>query len=272
MLKKWIAALLVCALMPALQGFHVNPGYTRERTALAVVHPDGRVSISPAGEEPRAALSLAKLYLGYWVLYNGTKEEKAQVEEMVRVSNDAIAEALDARYPQAIDEIAADFELERTQRVGAWGTTLTSARDVATFIAAILWDPAAEPLLEGMRRQSLVANDGFGQQFGTARLRGVQGSKMGWANEATTATASVSWGTTLDETWAVAALTNGSAYHNTVDVRRGIVQRHDATPASAFGHSKSGKKLRGIEDLAPVLGRGSDYPGGDVLFHFRPLD
>ena len=189
MVKKWIAALLVCALMPALQGFHVNPSYTRERTALAVVHPDGRVSISPAGEEPRAALSLVKLYLGYWVLYNGTKEEKAQVEEMVRVSNDAIAEELDARYPQAIDEIAADFELERTQRVGAWGTTLTSARDVATFIAAILWDPVAEPLLDGMRRQSLVASDGFGQQFGTARLRGAQGSKMGWANEASTATA-----------------------------------------------------------------------------------
>ena len=67
---KRVAALatsLSVLLAPQAHAYHVDPGYARERTALAVVHPDGRVSISPEGEEPRPALSLAKLYLGYWV-------------------------------------------------------------------------------------------------------------------------------------------------------------------------------------------------------------
>ena len=190
------------------------------------------MSISPAAEEQRPALSLAKLYLGYYVLYSGTTKEKREVKQMIINSDDVLASQLDLKYPAAIDTIAKDFDLEQTTRNGYWGESLTSARDVATFVAAIVWDPVAKPLFDGMAQQEEVAADGFIQGFGTARLGKVKGSKMGWADDRETATASVSWGEIGDETWAVAALTTGSAYHNTVDTRMGISQVDDSPPKS----------------------------------------
>lgn len=224
-------AVLLCA--PQASAHHVDPSYNRERTALSVVHPDGRVTISPHAEEARPALSLAKLYLGYWVLYHGTKAEKKQVQKMVSTSDDAIAGQLDSKYPHAIDEIAGDFDLTQTARGSSWGNTQTSARDVATFISAIIWDPTAKPMFKGMEDQSAVAADGFIQGFGTARLEDAKGSKMGWSDDRTSATASVSYGKTGEDTWAVAALTLGSAYENTVDVRTGINEVDDS-PKSRF--------------------------------------
>ncbi len=223
-MKRLIAAVVVSSLSIALSGYHVDPAYKRERTALAVVHPDGRVSISPEAEEARPALSLAKLYLGYYVLYHGTDEEKDQVEKMISSSDDAIAGQLDRAHPGAIDEIADDFDLDQTTRVGSWGRTQTSARDLATFISSIVWDPVAKPLFAGMEKQSDVASDGFIQGFGTARLDRVKGSKMGWSDDRGSATGSVSWGEIGKETWAVAALTYGTAYENTVDTNVGIMQ------------------------------------------------
>lgn len=222
------AALLITTAAVPAQAVHVDPSYLRERTALAVVHPDGRISMSANGEEPRPALSLAKLYLGYYVLYHGTKEEKAQVEEMIASSSDAIAGKLDRAYPEAIDQIADDFDLTSTVRAGWWGKTQTSARDVATFISEILWDPVAKPLFDGMEHQDSVAADGFIQGFGTARLEDAKGSKMGWTDDRTSGTGSVSWGKTGEDTWVASALTYGNAYQNTVDVRRGINEVDDA--------------------------------------------
>ncbi|AQQ14084.1 hypothetical protein CGLAU_00405 [Corynebacterium glaucum] len=145
-----VVAMALLALMfvaaPAAHAYHVDPSYNRERTALAVVHPDGRVSISPTAEEQRPALSLSKLYLGYYVLYHGTAKEKGEIKEMLTTSDDAIATRLDAKYPEGIDKVAKDFDLDQTKRNGYWGKTQTSARDVATFIAAIVWDPRAKPL------------------------------------------------------------------------------------------------------------------------------
>lgn len=223
------SALAVSSVTAApAQAYHVDPSYLQERTALAVVHPDGRISMSADGEEPRPALSLAKLYLGYYVLYNGTAEEKAQVAEMLSTSSDRIAGQLDRAYPEAIGEIAKDFDLDATVRGSHWGQTQTSARDVATFISAIVWDPVAKPLFAGMKDQSAVAADGFIQGFGTARLDNVKGSKMGWTDDRKSATGSVSWGEIGNDTWAVAALTYGTAYENTVDVRNGINQVDDS--------------------------------------------
>ena len=233
MIKRGVAlaASISMMLAPQAAAYHVDPGYARERTALAVVHPDGRVSISPDAEEARPALSLAKLYLGYWVLHNGTEEEKAKVQKMVASSDDAIASALDRAHPKAIDEIADDFELKQTKRAGSWGNTETSARDLATFVNGILWDPVAKPLLKGMEKQAAVAEDGFIQGFGTARLERVKGSKMGWADDRKSATGSVSYGEIGEETWTVAALTYGTAYENTVDTRVGINQVEDSPKA-----------------------------------------
>lgn len=226
-LASALAAVLLGTSAPA-HAVHVDPSYLRERTALAVVHPDGRISLSANGEEPRPALSLAKLYLGYYVLYHGTDDEKDQVEKMIASSNDAIAGRLDRAYPEAIGEIAKDFDLASTARAGSWGKTQTSARDVATFISEILWDPVAKPLFSGMERQDAVAADGFIQGFGTARIKDAKGSKMGWTDDRVSGTGSVSWGETGDDTWVAAALTYGTAYENTVDTRMGINQVDDS--------------------------------------------
>ncbi|MEH0147839.1 hypothetical protein V6D40_09250 [Corynebacterium sp. Q4381] len=222
------AALVITSGAAPAQAVHVDPSYLRERTALAVVHPDGRISMSADGEEPRPALSLAKLYLGYYVLYHGTSEEKDQVEKMIASSNDAIAGKLDRAYPEAIDEIASDFDLTSTARAGGWGKTQTSARDIATFISEILWDPVAKPLFSGMEHQDSVAADGFIQGFGTARIEDAEGSKMGWTDDRTSGTGSVSWGKTGGDTWVASALTYGNAYQNTVDVRNGIKEVDDS--------------------------------------------
>lgn len=238
---KVAGALAVASISIAPQhalAYHVDPAYNRDRTALAVVHPDGRTSMSPAAEEARPALSLAKLYLGYYVLYHGTDAEKDEVMGMIASSDDAVATELDAKYPEAIDEIAEDFDLTHTSRAGYWGKTVTSARDVATFISSTIWDPVAAPLFKGMEHQEKVAKDGFFQGFGTARLERVKGSKMGWADDRESATGSVSWGEIGDETWAVAALTEGSAYQNTVDTRMGIRQVEDKAASTMAAYKE----------------------------------
>lgn len=90
-----------------------------------------------------------------------------------------------------------------------------------------------------MEKQAAVAQDGFIQGFGTARLHNVRGSKMGWADDRKSATGSVSFGEAGDETWTVAALTLGTAYENTVDTRMGINQVEDS-PKSRLRHPALG--------------------------------
>lgn len=224
-MKKLLVPLvaLLATVMPA-HAHEVDSDYDSGRTALAVVHPDGSWTGSEESRESRAALSLAKLYLGYWVLYHGTEEDKELVGDMIAVSDDVYAGRLDSKYPQAIGEIAEDFELEDTARNGAWGKTSTSAYDVASFVAAILWDPVAKPLLDGMREKEDTARDGFRQDFGAARLNRVEGFKTGWSDDGEAATGSVAFGQTGDEVWVVAALTTGDSKANTEDVEEGINQ------------------------------------------------
>ncbi|AWB84973.1 hypothetical protein C3E79_00490 [Corynebacterium liangguodongii] len=250
-----LAAALASTVAPA-GAYEVARDFDSDRTALAVVHPDGRWSGSEDALEPRPALSLAKLYLGYWVLYNGTEEDKDLVEEMIALSRDDYAQRLDRKYPQAIGEIADDFDLQDTARYGAWGRTETSAYDVATFIASILWDPRAEPLLDGMRQMQEKARDGFDQLFGAATLDRVEGMKTGWSDDQESQTGSVAFGEIGDDVWVVAALTWGDAEENTADVKKGVNQ---------------------VDDLAALklrLRRGISgwQPGDGLPVKFTPLD
>lgn len=204
--------------------YEYDTTYDHERTGIAVYHPDGRWSGTSDALETRPALSLAKLYLGYYVLYHGTDSEKELVKDMVRRSSDTYAQRLDRAYPEAIDEIAEDFDLRDTARNGAWGRTTTSPYDMAKFVASILWDPRARPLLDGMKSVSDTAEDGFPQVFGTAKLDNVEGFKTGWADDKVSETGSVAFGQIGDDVWVAAALTEGDAYDNTADAIRGIKQ------------------------------------------------
>ena len=103
-MKKFVALILLAFavfIAPSASAISVRGDAASPRSAVAVVHAGGGVEASRNGWEARPALSLSKLYLGYWVLYHGAPRHKAQVEEMVRTSNDGIASTLDAAYPQA---------------------------------------------------------------------------------------------------------------------------------------------------------------------------
>lgn len=213
-----VAVLLAASLVTAAPA----------HASTAVLWDDGHLTGSQDADAPRPALSLSKLYLGYWVLHHGTPEEKVQVEHMIRVSDDAVASALDRKYPHAIGQVARDFGLGATQRRGYWGNTATSANDVVRFVQAIQHDPVAQPIIRGMRSSAPVAADGFPQNFGTSRLPGAEGSKFGWSDDRVSATASVSFG----PGWTAAALTLGGAQANTDEALRDIRLDHRLHPAA----------------------------------------
>ena len=195
--------------------------------ASAVVRQDGSVHGSHDADAPYPALSLVKLYLGYWVLRNGAPEDAARVEHMIRVSDDRVASDLDRKYPQAIDEVARQFGLTATARRGYWGQSTTSASDVARFVHSIQHDPVAAPIIRGMRTVAPVAADGFPQHFGTALLPGAQGSKFGWSDDRVSATASVSFG----DGWTAAAMTYGDTRANTAEAL-GDINLPDSAPGA----------------------------------------
>lgn len=213
--------LAIAAALAVSVGLAVAPAASAQdlgavpgRTQVAIQYTDGTRAGTANAHESRPALSLSKLYLGYWVLKYGAPEDKAQVFEMIRVSHDGIASNLDARYPQAIPAIIRDYQLGDTRYNGGWGRSNTSVADVAGFVSAIRNDPAAAPLLAGMYQSAPVAADGYPQNYGTATLPGAQGTKFGWSdNHDVNATVSIG------DNWVIAANTFGSAQTLTLDVQ-----------------------------------------------------
>lgn len=165
--------------------------------------------------DSRAALSIAKLYIAQYVFTHGTTAEKALARAMITVSDDWAAGQLYQLYPGSIDAIAEEYELVSTYGGGDWGFSGTSSYDVAYFLAQILVADPQAPLLEAMRDAEAVAADGTAQDFGTAVLSGVEGTKWGWSDDGTLH-ASVSFG----EDFVVATFARGSADDLTTVVRQ----------------------------------------------------
>mgnify|MGYP002759236673 FL=1 len=198
------------------------------RTQITVRHDSGATVSTANSHESRPALSLSKLYLGYWVLKYGAPADKARVEHMIRVSDDNVATDLDRRYPQAIPSIIHEFSLRETHYTGYWGTTTTSTEDVARFTSRIQHDPIAAPIMTGMANAAPVAADGYRQDFGTSRIPGVIGTKFGWSdNRRIHASVSTASGFT------VAANTYGDAATHTADVTRAVHNAPGVIPAGS---------------------------------------
>lgn len=222
---------------------------TNPRSSLALVHHGGSTEVSFNGYEGRPALSLSKLYLGYWVLYHGAPHHKAMVEQMIRYSDDNIATMLDRAYPQAIDAIAHDFGLRATRRNGHWGNASTSAADAARFVNAIRTDPVAAPIMRGMEHAAPVAADGFPQNYGTSRLPGVQGTKFGWSDDRRSATGTVSYG----PGFAVSVLTYGDAAANTADALYGILPTPEPVHVAVAMPAGPAVAVRVVDLLPPQV-------------------
>ncbi|MEX3517221.1 hypothetical protein VVR26_07185 [Corynebacterium camporealensis] len=210
-------SLSVLAAPVAHAAPNFDPNKVPPRTQMTLRLDNGHTISTPNGHESRPALSLSKLYLGMWVMQHGAPGDKARVEQMIRYSDDNIATDPDRRYPQAIDSVARQYGLPNTHRNGFWGNSTTSTQDVTKFINAVYGDPAAAPLFRGMNNAAPVAADGYRQDFGTAHVPGVTGTKFGWAdNRRVHATVSRGPG------FSIAANTYGPAGAHTADVRGAV--------------------------------------------------
>ncbi|MEV0355175.1 hypothetical protein AB0H71_03840 [Nocardia sp. NPDC050697] len=168
-------------------------------------------------DQPRTALSLAKLYLADYAVRHGDGADLAAAERAIRYSDDAAADTLGARYPQAIGAIAAEYGLARTAG-GYWGTASTSTADVATFLLAKETTDPGSPLLLWMATAAPTAADGTAQNWGTADVPGVIGTKWAWSDTGTAEVASASFG----PGFVVVAHTTGGTGEHTADVFAGI--------------------------------------------------
>ncbi|ANE02901.1 hypothetical protein [Corynebacterium crudilactis] len=216
--------LAILSAMVAVTGLATPVAFAAElsdnvpdRTQIAIINPDGSVQESDNAEESRLALSLAKLYLGYFVLGNGTPEDAELVPDMIRYSDDFTADYLESQYPEAIPEVIEAFDLEDTEWAGFWGNATTSAVDIATFVSEIIEDPIAQPLLEAMSEPAEYASDGYAQNFGTFTLSDVSGTKFGWSDDLDVHS-SVSFG----PGFVIAANTMGDAETHTQDVQESV--------------------------------------------------
>lgn len=186
------------------------------RTSISVRTPFG-IGWGTANEhEPRASLSLAKLFLADYALRHGdgSPEDRVLCEQMIRYSDDGAATAMEAKYPQAIAAIAAEYGLHETVPGPNWGAGATSAADVSDFLAAKLRTDPGSPIFEWMAAAGSTAQDGTEQDWGTARWPFVQGTKWGWSDLGEPEVASASYG----PGFAVTAQTRGTAAEQTADV------------------------------------------------------
>nr|WP_239476626.1 hypothetical protein [Nocardia arizonensis] len=207
--------------MPAVG--HSQPGVSippsdavPARTAMSVRTPVGVDWGTVNQYESRSALSMAKLYLADYALRHGdgSAEDRAHAERMIRYSDDAAAFTVEAKYPQAIDAVAAEYGLAQTRSGGDWSSSVTSTADLADFLDAKQSTDPTSPILVWMATASPTAADGTRQNWGTGLLPGVEGSKWGWSDVPPEEVASASFG----PGFSVAAHTRGAPADQTADV------------------------------------------------------
>ncbi|WP_067865022.1 serine hydrolase [Nocardia shimofusensis] len=192
------------------------------RTTIAVRTDLGHRWGLGAAHAPRGALSLAKLYLVDYALRHGdgSAVDRELGERMIRYSDDVAADRLAGKYPGAIAAVAAEYGLTATGAGGHWSAATTSSADVAEFLHAKARSDPGSPILAWMATAGDRAADGTPQNWGTARLPGVLGTKWGWSDFGTPEVASVSFG----PGFTVAAHTYGTPADQTADVLAALPQ------------------------------------------------
>ncbi|MDO4928284.1 MAG: hypothetical protein Q3976_04400 [Corynebacterium sp.] len=160
--------------------------------AIAILNDDGSAYYSNGAYDEFPALSLIKLLLGYWVVENTTGYEE-DVAYMLEYSDDASADSFDGMYPEAISEVITQFDLDDTAYNGYWGNATTTAADLVSFLSQVFVQDPSNPIITAMAEVAPVARDGYHQDFGTAELNGVLGTKFGWSDDLS-AHASLSYG------------------------------------------------------------------------------
>lgn len=203
---------------------------------------DGMYMGSAAEHDPRPALSLIKLYIATYVIEKGEYEDKFEALGMIASSSDKSAEELFKKYPDSIDKIAKEYHLESTKAGETWGYSETSTYDVASFISQLIKRDETHPVLVAMSHADPVSEDGYDQDYGTAKLSNVVGSKWGWSNDKSI-NSSVSFG----KNFVAAASINGSADDLTDYVKSEINGENLGKATERFLKYKNGEDVPPIE-------------------------
>jgi hypothetical protein len=148
-----------------------------------------------AADRPFPTASMVKLFVAEDVLHRArtgavglTATDLGQLHAMITSSDDPAASALWVRYGggRMVTDVAGRYGLTGTAppRVpGQWGSTTTTARDLARFLALlpVVAHPAdAQVLTDWMRAATPTAADGFDQQFGLYGAPNQPAVKQGW--------------------------------------------------------------------------------------------
>ncbi|AHD20090.1 MULTISPECIES: hypothetical protein [Rhodococcus] len=153
-------------------------------TQISFAHnPTGLRADTANEHESRADVSIVKMYPAEYVLTYVDPADHADATEMIRSSNDAIADRLHAEYPQAISSTAAEFGLTDTHVPGYWGVGTTSTHDMVTYRETKKRTDPGSPVLAAMATAYDTAVDGYPQDYGTALIAGVIGTKRGWSDD-----------------------------------------------------------------------------------------
>lgn len=186
-----------------------------DRTAISFEHSPTGFHAGTANEhEARDGLSIVKLYIADYVFTHGDAVDHDAATHMLRTSDDAIASQLYAKYPQSIAATATMFGLGDTHAAPHWGDSTTSTADAVTYLETVKRNDPNSPVLTALASASPVAADGTIQDYGTALLPGVIGTKWGWSDDRQSVTASASFGTDFS----VSANTYGPAAQLTADI------------------------------------------------------
>ena len=138
------------------------------RSAVSVRGPNGLRWGTPTEFETRSALSMAKLYLADYALRHGdgSPADRMHAERMIRLSDDAAADLVAAKYPQAIGAVAGEYDLAQTRADSGWNTATTSKADLADFLAAKQATDPTSPILGWMASAPPTAADGTPAELG----------------------------------------------------------------------------------------------------------
>ena len=154
-----------------------------------------RTAGSELADRPFPTASLVKLFLAEDVLHRTrtgaislTPEDRAQLEVMIRSSNDPAASDFWVRFDgaQAVGDVATRYGLTDTappRRWGQWGETTTTATDLAWFLTrlpVVAHPDDAAALLGWMGAATPIASDGFDQEFGVFGTLPGAAVKQGW--------------------------------------------------------------------------------------------
>ncbi|WP_260623897.1 hypothetical protein [Corynebacterium parakroppenstedtii] len=199
--------------------------------------------------ESRPGLSLVKMYIADYVFEHGTPEDQAKATQMLRFSDDNIASELYAKYPNSINDRAGKYHLADTHGAPHWGNSTTSTADSVTYLEAKKRENPFGPVLSALATASPVAADGYKQDYGTATLPGVLGTKWGWSDDRSSVNASASFG----PFFSVSASTYGPSQQLTDDVQGAFTnQPWNPLALDGVGIPASGAPAPAANESAPV--------------------